>query len=442
MSNVPKITNYLFLLALLFGWSCSLTQPLSRTERRTLQQLVVDSPVFSRSFTGFALFDPAAGNWLYTYQADRYFTPASNTKIFTLYTALRVLGDRVPVLHYGLAGDTLLFWGAANPMLLHPDFELPWYVLAPPERFDGPVFFSTHNFRDERYGAGWAWDDYPYAFQPEKSPLPLYGNVVRFYPPDSLRRVVAPATFIPAVTFAAEAQARPVWREEAANRFVVAPQQIEEMAEAPFRPTPRRLTRLLSDTLHRPVAHWEGPLPPGLDSVTLYLPTPDTLYRRLMQDSDNFVAEQLLLMASDVQLGYQCTDSIIAYATDSLLSFLPDPPQWYDGSGLSRYNLFTPRSIVGLLHRLYLEYPTERLFDLFPAGGRSGTIEAWYGGKEQPYVFAKTGTLRNKHCLSGYLRTRSGKVLIFSFMHNNYTTSSRPLKEEMERVLGYVYGNY
>ena len=61
-------------------------------------------------------------------------------------------------------------------------------------------------------------------------------------------------------------------------------------------------------------------------------------------------------------------------------------------------------------------------------------------GDDPPYVFAKTGTLRHKHCLSGYLRTHSGRVLIFSFMHNNYTGSSARIKEEMQRVLEMVQG--
>ena len=122
---------------------------------------------------------------------------------------------------------------------------------------------------------------------------------------------------------------------------------------------------------------------------------------------------------------------------------MPDEPIWVDGSGLSRYNLQTPRSILALLRKVDDELSDERIKTIFPAGGVSGTIENWYANPDgEPYVFAKTGTLSNKHALSGFLFTHSGKKLIFSFMHNNYITSSSVLKVEMEQVLQQLYENY
>ena len=176
-------------------------------------------------------------------------------------------------------------------------------------------------------------------------------------------------------------------------------------------------------------------------SIASNIPS-DALYKELLQPSDNFIAEQLLLLCSNHLFDTLSVEIVIDWAQDSLFKYLNHQPKWFDGSGLSRYNLLTPSSIVQVLNQLYKEYPEERLFSLFPAGGQSGTIKDWHGGLEKPYVYAKTGTLRNIHCLSGYIVTKSNRRLIFSFMHNNYTGDLRALKREMERVLQLIYAEF
>jgi D-alanyl-D-alanine carboxypeptidase/D-alanyl-D-alanine-endopeptidase (penicillin-binding protein 4) len=160
----------------------------------------------------------------------------------------------------------------------------------------------------------------------------------------------------------------------------------------------------------------------------------------MIHPSDNFIAEQLLFVcASEKNLPLQ-TAEIIEFAIDSLLQNLPDAPVWRDGSGMSRYNMFTPRSMVHVLNNLYQDIDIATLFTIFPTGGKSGTIKNLYAGNP-PYVFAKTGTISNNHCLSGYIRTNSGKVLIFSFMNNHYVGSSSVYKAEMQRVLEWIRDN-
>ncbi len=95
-----------------------------------------------------------------------------------------------------------------------------------------------------------------------------------------------------------------------------------------------------------------------------------------------------------------------------------------------------------VLHRMYEEVPRERLFAIFPAGGVSGTLKEWYAGDREPYIFAKTGTLSNNLCLSGYLQTRSGNLLIFSFMNNHFRQPSLEIKEGMRRVFEWLRDTY
>ncbi len=422
--------NIFLLLLLAFFFGCGIT--------KKIDQRVTDSPVFRKSFTGFVLFDPETGKTLYSKDGDKYFTPASNTKILTLYTSLQVLGDSVPALRYAVKGDSLIFSGTGSPTFLHP-FLARDSVYSFLKNSGKDLYYLPENYTGERYGPGWAWDDFPYYYQPEKSGFPIFGNVVLFTSIGDSLHVEPPyfKAFTETVTDANIVHMA-VKRDELKNYFEVTmnPDSKDTIVkEVPFRYSRDLLLRLLADTLGRSVHTSDEKMDMGL---WYGLPV-DSVYRRLMHKSDNFIAEQLLLMDGEILFHNQDTKQTIEYAKTHFFDDLPDELIWVDGSGLSRYNLFTPRSLVAVLNKLYHELPRERLFAIFPAGGYSGTIKDWYDMDGKPIVYAKTGTLSNKHCLSGYLLTKSGKTLIFSFMHNNYTTGSKPLKKEMEKMLLWLY---
>src|SRR5688572_26855500 len=87
--------------------------------QRTLTTRLVETDARFQDHTGFALFDIAGNKMVYEYRADRYFTPASNTKILTLYTCFTILGDSIPALKYVETEDSLVFWGSGDPSFLN-----------------------------------------------------------------------------------------------------------------------------------------------------------------------------------------------------------------------------------------------------------------------------------------------------------------------------------
>jgi D-alanyl-D-alanine carboxypeptidase/D-alanyl-D-alanine-endopeptidase (penicillin-binding protein 4) len=409
-------------------------------KRGVWKKSIQRSSVFSKSFTGFFLFDPQQNKVVYSYNGDKYFTPASNTKLFTFYTALRILGDSVPALQYYIQQDSLFFWGTGDPAMLHPDLKntKAYDFLS---NFSGKLFYVPNQQKVSHFGRGWAWDDFNDYYSSEKSVFPMYGNNIRFSGTAKSPLNIQPPSFKLSVITDSSLYNKEnrIQREVSTNIFTYFPPSSNTgwIQDVPYIQSPELTVKLLRDTLHRNIGllHTANHL---LPNQTLYSIHTDSLYKRFLQESDNFIAEQLLIICASVLFDSISTEKIIQFSTDSLLKDLPDKPVWVDGSGLSRYNLFTPRTIVALLNKIYQQVPRDRLFQLLPIGGKAGTIKNWYKAKT-PFIYAKTGTLSHVHCLSGYLLTKKGKVLIFSFMHNNFTVSVSAIRKEMDKVLRSIY---
>lgn len=389
------------------------------------------SAFYKHRFTGFMVFDPHSKDTIYSYNSAKYFTPASNTKIFTLYACLQILPERVPALKYVQKNDTLFIEGTGDPSFLHPYFKDSTALKFLSDYQN--IALSLKNFQDDKFAPGWSWGDYQYYYQPERSAMPLYGNVVTLYNSDSL--VVEPSYFTDSVISLKFSKNREVEK----NIFYYADSR-RDTVEIPYR-TDSTLTRnLLELELGQKISSAKY-MPVGEKKV-VYGIASDSLYKRMMVESDNFLSEQLLLLAAATLSDTLNSEKARAYVLKNHLAELKQRPRWVDGSGLSRYNLFTPESMIAVLFKLYTEIPRERLFDLFPKGGVSGTLENWYEGKAAPYIYAKSGSLGNNYCLSGYLLTKSGKTLIFSFMNNHFLEPSSEVKKGMERIFEEIRDNY
>ena len=424
---------------------CSTSKKLPTTTVETLNQKITNSPVFQQGFTGFVLFDPATNQTLESIHGNKFFTPASNTKTLTYFATNLVLEDSIPALKYMIRGDSLIFAGTGDPSFLNDAFFENDKALDFLKNRKEKLFFTPSNFNDDRYGSGWMWDDYPYSFQAEKSPFPIYGNTVKFEKATANTTVeITPKYFEKATTFVEKEGQSPVVRKEFSNEFEVNLKAITQFPyerKMPFIYSDTLLVKLLSAEVGKPITLLENHAFPTEENQMIYSTHTDSLFQKLMRDSDNHIAEQLLLITSDAVFGNMNAADFIQFAKDSLMKDLEEKPLWADGSGVSRYNKITPNQNINFLTKIYQTTPFAALKKIFPTGGVNGTIEDWYPGNP-PYVFAKTGTLRGVHCLSGYLETKSGRQLIFSFMHNNFPFSSSNLKTEMQVMLEWIRDNY
>ena len=403
-----------------------------------LKRELKHSEVLSQQHTGISIQKLGEKKELAAYQSTKYYNPASNTKLFSYYAGLCALGDSIPGLEYLEWGELLIIRGTGDPSFLHPDLPHSKVYDFLKSRKE-PIFFTPYNFENKRFGPGWAWEDYNDYYQPEVSPMPVYGNIARFSGGGSQGFQVSPSFWNNAAML--DTTASGIERDEFKNVFhhskLAVPQGL--IQDVPVHMTNALTVQLLSDTLKREVKLINIPLEIELQKINS-IPS-DSLYKRMMQTSDNMLAEQLMLLYASANGLPLNTEKAIAHAIKHHMSDLPDRLVWKDGSGLSRYNLFTPRTITALLQKIYQKVPQEKLFQILPTGGKSGTLNNFFKS-EKPFVFAKTGSFSNNYCLSGYLITKKGKTMVFSFMNNNFTRPSSEVRKEVERILTGLHAKF
>jgi len=399
---------------------------------KKIQKELEEESANNNYFTGVVVYNTKTKKKIIDFQGSKYFTPASNTKLFTFYSAWITLKDSVVSFEYANLKDSLIIRGAGDPGFLEDTINTKSLDFL--RRTSENIYLIDEKIEDSPYGDGWSWDDFPYYYMPEKSIFPVYGNTVKLSKTgDSLH--VTPSFFLNKVKMVDQFQAL---REPEENLFYLKKSDAHIDKTVPFKISNQLVADLLGQELGAKVT-----LIPYKESY-LFKPFKrvpyDTLFTKMLVDSDNFIAEQLMLQVAKKTVGKFNVLEGIQYTLDNYLKEIPQKPRWVDGSGLSRYNLFTPASMVYVLQNMYKEIPRDKLFAYFPEGGKTGTLINNYEG--QPYIRAKSGSLSNNYSLSGYLITKKGTLLIFSYMNNHFQGGSVDRKKEMEVYFSRLYEAY
>ncbi len=315
--------------------------------------------------------------------AAHYMTPASNTKLLSFLAAVQQF-QALPKGYYHK--DTLgrtHFKSSGYPLLFHPKYTDT--LLAEFLKQQKELVYHPAPAVLPPLGSGWSWDDFSYYYSAARSPLPLYGNVATLYPQQLQDTLFYESSLLPiSVDTLATTAFR---RAENSNNFTVNPQLVKpnDTLYRPFIPNDRLTLALLEKGLGIPVNKAEQPLS-NSQWDTLWTPDPTPLYKALLHHSDNLVAESLLLMVGQQENDTLATAPTIASLQQQWASWLPDPLEGVDGSGVSRYNMVTPRSLLAVLQQIYttigLEgHPTvfslrrgSRDFKSLPLAGRDAGV--------------------------------------------------------------------
>ena len=434
------------LLLIGFISSCSVSKQIGKQANTVL----LNDTAISTGHIGISIYEPATDKYWYNYNATKYFIPASNTKLFTLYAGMKYLGDSLVGLRYTENNTALIdsipqitnlvkIFPSGDPTFLNTEFPFqPAFKFL--KKQNNIEFCDFNNI--EPLSKGWAWGDYMEEYMTPRNSFPMYQNIIdiKFIRKDSV--LIKPKYFEKEVSFVRTSDSGFfIYKDFLSNKMRVTPGR-NQVRRIPFYPT--AIAEILQDTLKQQSVGNSSWIMKSEDLKTEYKTIhsqpSDSLFKPMMHRSDNFFAEQTLLMASNEHLGYMSDEKIIDTLLKTDLKDVPQKPKWVDGSGLSRYNLFTPQSFVYILNKTKNEFGWDRLKNILPTGG-TGTLSAYFK-KDSGFIYAKTGTLSNNCALSGFLVTKKGKLLIFSILANNYMGAATPVRKATEKFLLGIRENY
>lgn len=446
----------------------------------SINRLIEESPMASARW-GISVISVADGSTLYSRDADRLFTPASNMKIYTTAVALELLGAdyrwRTSVYAKaqpdatGTIQSDLILYGRGSPDLVSRDKkgDQPSLRRLADELYArgvrhirGSVIGDESYFRGNALGDGWQWNDIQWYFGAEASALSIDGNEID----------------INVVPSGADA---PTIRTSDGSAFVTVQNRMVS-AKSSSRGTVG-IKRGLSDNK---IAVW-GEFPPGSKGFGARLSVHNpalwsaSLFREALKTSGISIGGQTVSRDANVAPSQRFDPSQaieLAYVSSQPLSEIvrvtnkesnnlfaelilrtlgrergamletPEPQGrergddesgaalvrlWltragisaqslaiHDGSGLSRLNLVTPNASARLLLAMSKTGSGEVFKRSLPVSGKDGTLRGRLKSVGERVV-AKTGSLTYDNTLSGYLTNSEGRVFAFSILCNDQT---------------------
>jgi D-alanyl-D-alanine carboxypeptidase/D-alanyl-D-alanine-endopeptidase (penicillin-binding protein 4) len=459
---------------------------------------ILSAPEVIRGYWGLFVQDADTGEVLFAQNADRYFLPASNAKLFTAALALATLGPdyrfhtAIMTLaaidaNGALQGDLALI-GRGDPNLSNRKvpFESRTARDGPPEKIlaeladavvargikqiTGDVIADDSYFAGGAYPSGWAIDDMLWNYGVPVSAIEINDGTLfielrpgestaspAVYTSDSLAGIYQIHNFVSTDPRGSE-QKLAVEREPGSTDIFLRgtmpvgapPHSLGIAIDRPAEYAAALLKNLLEARGIHVYGHararhaqesgavFTSLLPRAQTVLAEHISQPLSEALRVMNKiSQNLHAELLLRTAAREKTGDSSADAAIQFEEDFRKGIgLTDADAiMTDASGLSRKDMVTPQSEVMLL-RWAAKQPWYEFFRAsLPVAGVDGTLtDRMAHTPAAEHIWAKTGSLSHVDSLAGYATTARGAHLVFSFIGNNHNLKGRAASDVLDAL--------
>jgi len=483
----PKINSWPRVALGLLGIFLAFDAPAEpQTPATTLEELQkrlaehISQAKFSAAIWGLKIVSLDSGKTIFEHNAQKLFSPASNSKLYTVALVLDRLGadyriktslyTKAKTNRWGTLKGDLVIYGRGDPTInarVHGD---DIYKALDPlvssltncgiKKISGDLVADESYFHGPPFGSGWAWDDMEYYYGAEISALTVNDNTLQLtvkpgeHPGAPCRLTLSPASTYLTISNRTETV------ENGAHRTIHFYRPLNENVLYVSGHMPLDGQAYADDaTIHNPadmfvyffkeaLARHGIKVRGKLRTVTSLdrqanpfnsdkmmeigsmesLPLSD-IAREIMKPSQNLYTDLLLahvgerlrgsekaLERTSEDLGIRELDKFLGEAGVKTGDVL-----FEEGSGLSRNNLTTPNATIALLQFMNRHACASAYLEALPIAGVDGTLRnRMKGTPAAGNVRAKTGTLRWANSLSGHVTTATGGHWIFSAMLNRY----------------------
>ncbi|MGC8610851.1 MAG: D-alanyl-D-alanine carboxypeptidase, partial [Thermoplasmata archaeon] len=323
--------------------------------------------------------------------SEKYFIPASNTKIFTSYYALKVLGnDHEFSSCYAIKNKKLYIKTFGNPLITQHDLlEMMDHI---EEKVEEVILYCKYLHPTER-PPGWCIDDIHEPYAPPVSEINYELNRIRI----NANGIFPENDFFSIVEHRGKNHIENNKIFFNNKEFTFSPDNPENIFE-------HSLSFLLKKkkVAGKNLRIYNRNFHVSCESFARH--NISEILKIMNKESENSIAESLILYTGmrKNQTGLKRSLRYMKKLLneDGISGFV-----FYDGSGLSHYNIVTPRSIVSVLYKLI----DNKIFkDSLPVGGVDGTLK----NRLDSRIRAKTGTLNHVQNLSGYFEDHPFSITV------------------------------